>query len=439
MKTKIIVSILLAAFSLFAAQAQMRVHHINVGQGSATLIEFPCAAVLVDTGGEKNGYFDSSNALMTYLEDFFERRRDLNNTIQCLYVTHPHIDHTRAIPLLLQPPYKIKNIVTDGLEKGSGKAQQITLHRTVEAAETSPDTTDNIGFEAVRVNEIGNNGLTNSVIDPINCRGTNPVIKVLWGETVTKPSSWTAKDFDDENNHSLVLRFEYGASSLLIIGDLEDTAQHDLVTKYNNSTLLDTDVYVVGHHGSRNGTTQELLNKVTPKIALIGVGDASRHTAWTAYEYGHPNKDILDMLENSVTGTRENINVQAATTKRTFFNYTITKQIYATGWDDNIVLEADASGHWRKVDMTVPTGSALEVAPSLMGDLAPTAVTMININTASATELETLPGIGVTRAKNIVNYRLTHAKFLTLDDLKKVRGVGNATIDLVKPYVLFND
>ena len=36
----------------------MRAHFIDVGQGDATLLEFPCAAVLIDTGGEQNGEFD---------------------------------------------------------------------------------------------------------------------------------------------------------------------------------------------------------------------------------------------------------------------------------------------------------------------------------------------------------------------------------------------
>ena len=47
--------------------AAMRVHLIDVGQGAATLIEFSCAAVLVDTGGESNDQFDSTTHLMTYL------------------------------------------------------------------------------------------------------------------------------------------------------------------------------------------------------------------------------------------------------------------------------------------------------------------------------------------------------------------------------------
>ncbi len=48
----------------------MRVHLIDVGQGAATLIEFSCAAVLIDTGGEKNDEFDSTEHLIAYLDRF---------------------------------------------------------------------------------------------------------------------------------------------------------------------------------------------------------------------------------------------------------------------------------------------------------------------------------------------------------------------------------
>src|SRR4051812_31578041 len=48
--------------------ARMRVHLIDIGQGAATLLEFSCAAVLVDTGGETNEEFDSGAALRRYLD-----------------------------------------------------------------------------------------------------------------------------------------------------------------------------------------------------------------------------------------------------------------------------------------------------------------------------------------------------------------------------------
>jgi len=267
----------------------------------------------------------------------------------------------------------------------------------------------------VTTDEIGSEGLTNSVIDPVNCDGTNPVIKILWGTSPTNPG-WSSTAFNNANNHSLVIKIEYGTSSLLITGDLEEEAQRSLLSKYSGTTVLDADVYVVGHHGSKNGTTQDLLNKITPQIALIGAGDPSRRLLWTAWAYGHPNKGILDMLQNKLTATRTTIHVQAGNGAKTFVDYTVSKAIYATGWDSNVVLEADAAGHWHKVETTI--------VPAF-----------VNINTASVSELETLPGIGATRARAIVDFRTTHGNFATIDDLDNVPGIGPATINLVRPYV----
>lgn len=417
MKKKIAFAIIILTLhvSALSVQAQMRIHLINVGQGCATLIEFPCAAILIDTGGETNSLYNSSDALKTYLDDFYLRRADLKHTLQCVYLTHPHKDHTLGVPVLLQPPYLIKNVVTDGLEEGSGKPGQVKLHRLVQASEDNADPVDDIGFEPVTTDKIGNTGLTNTVIDPVNCVGTNPIIKILWGTSVTNPG-WSSTAFDNENNHSLVIKIEYGTSSILITGDLEETAQRNLLAKYGNNTLLDADLYLVGHHGSKNGTTQDLLNKITPQIALIGTGDINREINWTAWAYGHPNKGILDMLQQKLTATRTPIKVQAGTGAKKFVTYTVSKAIYATGWDDNIIFEADDAGHWRKVDTIL--------VPAL-----------VNINSASLSELQTLPGIGQVKAQSILDFRKSHGNFVKVEDLDNVEGIGPATINLFKPYV----
>lgn len=414
--------VFLLCLLVFNINAQMRVHLINVGQGCATLVEFPCAAVLIDTGGETDALYNSSEALKTYLDDFFTRRPDLKQTLKCVYLTHPHKDHTLGVPVILTPPYVIKNAVTDGLEQGSGKAGQIKLHQAAQDSEDNSDPDDDIGFEAVTTAEIGNNGMTNTVIDAVNCSGVNPAIKVLWG-TSTKNPGWSDSDFKNANNHSLVIRIEYGTSSLLITGDLEVAALGSLLKKYQGSNLLDADVYLTGHHGSKNGTTKKFLDRVTPKMALIGAGDLSRQLSWTAWAYGHPNKGILDTLQKSITTPRTPIKVKAGTGAKTFVDYTVSKAIYATGWDDNVMLEADATGNWKKVDPNAdPTPS----------DIVPT---LVNVNTANESELETLPGIGNTKAKAIVKYRSRHGNFNTIDDMNNVPGIGPATIDLFKAYV----
>ena len=59
----------------------------------------------------------------------------------------------------------------------------------------------------------------------------------------------------------------------------------------------------------------------------------------------------------------------------------------------------------------------------------------VNINTATQTELETLPGIGPSIALKIINYRKENGKFSSIDDLKNVSGIGEAKFEKIKKYI----
>lgn len=59
----------------------------------------------------------------------------------------------------------------------------------------------------------------------------------------------------------------------------------------------------------------------------------------------------------------------------------------------------------------------------------------VNINKANQTELETLPGIGPSIALKIINYRNENGKFSSIDDLKKVSGIGESKFENIKSYI----
>lgn len=60
---------------------------------------------------------------------------------------------------------------------------------------------------------------------------------------------------------------------------------------------------------------------------------------------------------------------------------------------------------------------------------------IVNINSASQTELETLPGIGPSIASKIVNYRKEKGKFSKIEDIKNVNGIGEAKFEKIKKYI----
>jgi competence protein ComEA len=60
---------------------------------------------------------------------------------------------------------------------------------------------------------------------------------------------------------------------------------------------------------------------------------------------------------------------------------------------------------------------------------------LININTASADELDKLPGIGQTTAQRIIDYRTSNGPFATIEDIINVPGIGTATYDEIKDLI----
>jgi competence protein ComEA len=59
----------------------------------------------------------------------------------------------------------------------------------------------------------------------------------------------------------------------------------------------------------------------------------------------------------------------------------------------------------------------------------------VNINTASLTDLETLPGIGPTTAQAILDYRLQHGSFEVIQQIQNVSGIGPATFSAIQNYI----
>ena len=334
---------------------KMTMHVINIGQGTALLFEFPCGAILVDTGGEENEAFDSTKVLQSYLQDFFDRRPDLDRALSALVITHPHIDHTRGIDAVRKIA-RIDNVITNGQEiEDLGGTPQRNLHAWVNRF-NKHSKKNPIGMAHLDATEIPETGLTNTTIDPISScdsSGVDPQITALWGR-VTGKRGYS----DNPNNHSVVLRIDFGKGSIMMTGDLEFEGLDHMSRKYrNNERLLDVDVYMVGHHGSKNATAPHLMRAMSPKVAVISAGPYERNYSWTARKYGHPNIKAIDELRdphNGVSWFRDSrkvwVGVSGAWEERqsVFKKDVINRAIYATSWDGTIKVDVYDNG-WLEV------------------------------------------------------------------------------------------
>jgi competence protein ComEA len=64
---------------------------------------------------------------------------------------------------------------------------------------------------------------------------------------------------------------------------------------------------------------------------------------------------------------------------------------------------------------------------------------LININAASASEIETLPGIGEVKASQIVTYRDEHGLFMSVEDLLNVPGIGSELLETIRPLITLSN
>ena len=96
------------------------------------------------------------------------------------------------------------------------------------------------------------------------------------------------KEYDNENDNSNVIYAELNGYKFMFMGDAGIEKEKDILDKYNLSKI---DVLKVGHHGSKTSSNKEFINEINPKYSVISVGKNNR--------YGHPNKEVLDNLDNS--------------------------------------------------------------------------------------------------------------------------------------------
>lgn len=334
---------------------QMNAHFIDVGQGSSILLEFACGAALIDTGGEKNDQFDSTSRLQDYLDDFFQRRGDLKSRLSMVVLSHAHIDHTRGLPMLLER-YGVGLLVDNGLEAGSGGRQQKAAHAKARSSRGQ-----------LKWHPISQAALSPNRRAPppgtLACKQQAPQFTFLWGALDAR-DGWPSEIFNNGNDSSVVTRLDFGQTSFLFPGDLEDDVQEDLIEEncpngIGQGCPLDVDIYHVSHHGSHNGTSTDLMTAMSPRLAVISMGPWNRRQVFTAFAHGHPRKSALDVLlgTDGVQDTRTEKTVMVARRSAAaktpagaqFAKTPMTRAVYATGWDDTVVIAARANETWRVI------------------------------------------------------------------------------------------
>lgn len=317
-----------------SAEAQMKMHVINVGQAEAIILEFENHAVLVDAGSHRS---EDGEHFLTYLEKFFDDRPDLNQTFHSVVVSHPHPDHTRNLKKVFDL-YTVEHFVDGGYAPNG----DVTGVRSILADEGA----------------VHHKAYARSVKRANFMKAWRKELKD--GSNVDVRFLSAGRKCNNQNNASLVMRVEYKGRTFLLLGDAEESDKKGaslgcggLLFRLLSETaafpaLLDVDVYKVAHHGARNGTIDQLLAKAKPMYAVISAGDNTQDQqsgSFSAWDHGHPNADSVGRLIARVSKTRPTTTVTVMDGQESdVITRTLTKAIYSTGWDGDIVFTVTAAG-----------------------------------------------------------------------------------------------
>jgi competence protein ComEC len=417
---KLIASTLTALLiSLPAYAKDLTVSYIDIGQGDSELIELPDGKnILIDAGDQ-----EGSAKLISYLKE-----RNIKD-IDLVIISHPHLDHYGGL-LKAVKNLNIKQIYDSGAPTNSSTyLKLLKLLNEKKVKLTIARRNQELKF---------NDGINLKILAP-----EDP----LFDNTRS-----------DTNNASIVAKLTHNKVSFLFTGDIEEESQDRMIK--NVPSLLDSTILKVAHHGSRYTTSDEFLSFVKPKIAVISCEEGN--------SYGHPHKETLDRLKKNKI------------------------PVYRTDLSGNIIVTSDGNDYKiqtkkssiktkakaKKVNLNTATAEELEVLSGINAKKAKTIVSLrpitsweqlntlgltsselkelkkeasfkkstsksssdsktvslgekVNINTATAKELEALPAIGDKTAEKIINGR----PYKSISDLEKVKGITKKSFEKFKNLI----
>ena len=217
-----------------------------MGQGDCTVILCDGEAMIIDGGPAS-----ASDLVYAFLRDTLEVKE-----LKYVVSTHPHEDHLSGLNAVLNavPADLVLSPVT---EWNTRRFERFMKYARKQGA-------------PVVVPEAGDRySLGGAVVTVLQC----------WPEAL----AWRENDVNDM---SIMIRVDYGKTSLIVTGDAEEASEYMVL---DSGLPLKADVLRVGHHGSTYSTSAPFLKAVSPAYAVISCGEGN--------SYFHPHKRVLNALK----------------------------------------------------------------------------------------------------------------------------------------------
>ena len=214
---------------------------LDVGQGQCIVATTEQGTIMIDCGG-KNSAGNVGDVAAEYL---LSNGRD---TIDVLVLTHLHDDHANGVIRLMS----YVDVLRVALP---GECEQTEIGDRILEVCYDNGTEVHIIEENTSINM---DGLKLELLAPIGSA--------------------------DPNESGLIIYGDYGEFEFLVTGDAGISTEKQLLSFYS---IGEVELLIAGHHGSKNSTSEILLETIRPDTAFISVGTNS---------YGHPSAEVLDRL-----------------------------------------------------------------------------------------------------------------------------------------------